>query len=143
MEMFQEKVRELVKRTGLNEGVCVFDMEHAKVDVFVNEGDWIQKRLPEIVGALDHLVKLIAYQQGLGPFFVDVNNYRREREALIVQLAKAAAKKASLARELVELPSMNAYERRIVHMELSVHPEVKTESEGEGNERRVVVKPIE
>jgi predicted RNA-binding protein Jag len=29
-----------------------------------------------------------------------------------------------------------------VHMELAVHPEVKTESAGEGKERYVVIKPI-
>ena len=38
---------------------------------------------------------------------------------------------------------MNAYERRLVHVELAVHPDVRTESEGDGRERCVVIKPIE
>ncbi|MST04322.1 MAG: hypothetical protein EXS49_02020, partial [Candidatus Pacebacteria bacterium] len=42
----------------------------------------------------------------------------------------------------VRLPAMNAYERRIVHTELAVRPDVKTESSGEGRERCVVIRPI-
>jgi predicted RNA-binding protein Jag len=38
---------------------------------------------------------------------------------------------------------MNSYERRIVHVELAIHPEVTTESMGVGKERYVIVKPIE
>ena len=37
---------------------------------------------------------------------------------------------------------MNAYERRLIHVEIANHPDLKTESIGEGRERRVVIKPI-
>jgi spoIIIJ-associated protein len=40
----------------------------------------------------------------------------------------------------VELTPMNAYERLIVHTVLSDSPNVKTESSGEGRNRRVVIK---
>jgi spoIIIJ-associated protein len=36
---------------------------------------------------------------------------------------------------------MNAHDRRVVHMALADHPEVTTESEGEGMARRVVIFP--
>jgi len=38
---------------------------------------------------------------------------------------------------------MSAYDRRIIHTELAAHPDVKTESAGEGKQRRVVVKYID
>jgi spoIIIJ-associated protein len=36
---------------------------------------------------------------------------------------------------------MSAHDRRVVHMALADHPEVTTESEGEGPARRVVIFP--
>ena len=79
---------------------------------------------------------------GIEPVVVDVNNYRRERERLIIELAKAAARRAIATKESVNLPAMNAYERRLIHAELSMRPDVATESVGEGKDRFVVVKAI-
>src|SRR3989344_2834422 len=70
---------------------------------------------------------------------VDINNYRKERERLIVELAKASARKAIVEKQPVELPPMNAYERRLVHVELASRPDAKTESVGEGATRRVSI----
>ncbi|PIZ47706.1 DNA-binding protein, partial [Candidatus Woesebacteria bacterium CG_4_10_14_0_2_um_filter_39_14] len=33
------------------------------------------------------------------------------------------------------------FERRIIHLALADHPEVETISEGEGNQRHIIVKP--
>ena len=43
--------------------------------------------------------------------------------------------------EPLHLPPMPPGERRIVHMPLKNHPRVTTESQGEGEERHVVVYP--
>ena len=92
---------------------------------------------------LDYLVKLMANKIGeASPFFVDINNYRRERENLILELARAAARKVIATKQEISLPAMNAYERRLVHLELVSRPDVKTESVGEGKSRYVVIKPI-
>jgi spoIIIJ-associated protein len=61
---------------------------------------------------------------------------------LIGELARAAAKKATATKTEISLPAMNSYERRLVHVELAVRPDVKTESAGEGKERYVIIKPI-
>jgi spoIIIJ-associated protein len=37
---------------------------------------------------------------------------------------------------------MSAYERRLVHMELSKNEKVETESVGEGENRKILVKPV-
>jgi len=142
-EEFQTQLKTLFERIGFHEPSLTFDFENRKVDVFIAEGEWFKKWLPSLVHDFDHVVKLLARKAGFENFFIDINNYRKERERLIVELAKAAARKASVGRELVRLPAMNAYERRLVHVELAVHPNVRTESEGEGKERCVIVKPIE
>jgi len=73
---------------------------------------------------------------------VDVNNYRSQRDEELKELARKAARQAAISKKPVALPAMNAYERKIVHLELALRPDVTTESEGEEPERRVVVKPI-
>jgi spoIIIJ-associated protein len=95
-----------------------------------------------MISDLEHLFRLLAKRQNHAGFFVDINNYRKERERIIAELAKAAARKAVMTKSEVRLPAMNAYERRLVHIELSIHPDVRTESEGEGQTRCVIIKPI-
>jgi len=142
MEQLQSQVKKLLELAGFEDPAINLDPETKKLEIFLNEGEWLKKWLPSLVTDLDHLIKLLVRKENLENLFIDINNYRKERERLIVELAKAAAKKAVSQKEMVKLPAMNAYERRLVHVELAIHPEVKTESEGEGRERCVVIKPI-
>lgn len=74
--------------------------------------------------------------------FLDINNYRKEREESIRFQARQAAKEVVLKKKPVVMEAMNAYERRLVHEELSTRPDVTTESLGKEPNRRVVVKPF-
>jgi len=51
------------------------------------------------------------------------------------------AQKVKFSNEAQSLPPMNSAERRMVHLALAENPEVETESEGDNDYRRVVVKP--
>ena len=69
---------------------------------------------------------------------------RRERrsgasEEQLIEQAKDAAKEVKKWGEPVTLPKMNAHDRRIIHITLENDPEIITESEGEGNLKKVVV----
>ena len=73
-------------------------------------------------------------------FLIDVNDFQVKR---IKDLQTKAIMMADRARSLqydVELTPMSAYERLIVHTTLQDQPQVKTESLGEGRNRRVVIK---
>lgn len=119
------------------------DTEGSRFSIFVNEGEGFKKLLPLFVTNLDHLVKLMGQKQkGETTVFIDINNYRKEREGIILEIARGAARKAVATKEEVALPIMNAYERRLIHVELASRPDIKTESVGEGKGRYVVVKPI-
>jgi spoIIIJ-associated protein len=100
------------------------------------------KNAARFLPALETALRLVAKRNNLFLLHADINNYRREREKLIIELARAAARKVLLTKQEVELPPMNAYERRLVHVELVSRPDIKTESIGEGTERKVVVKLI-
>lgn len=72
---------------------------------------------------------------------VNVGDYREKREEVLKRMALSAAQKAKFSQEPVTLPPLSGNERRIIHLALTDNPDVITESEGEGEERRVVVKP--
>ncbi len=73
---------------------------------------------------------------------VDVNDYRKEQVERLKQIALSAAQKAKLSGQPVALFPMTPFERRIVHLALGELDDVKTKSEGVGNQRYVVIQPI-
>jgi spoIIIJ-associated protein len=56
-------------------------------------------------------------------------------------LAERMAERVMEQGQPYPLEPMSPYDRRIVHMALAEHPQVMTESTGEGEERRVVIMP--
>ena len=73
---------------------------------------------------MNHMIQMVAKKNQAKTFFLDINNYRRDRENIITELARAAAKRVTATKEQVSLPAMNSYERRLVHVELAIHPDV-------------------
>jgi len=142
MDNLRLKIQKLFELMGFNEPTVSCDIDGNKIAIFVNEGDWFKEILPKLILETEHITRLMSKKESLDNVFVDINNYRKEREGLIINLANASARKALLSKEEIKLPPMNAYERRLVHLELSVRPDVKTESVGEGRERYVVVRPL-
>ena len=142
MEKIIETTKKMIELMGFSDASVEAEPEGRRVKIFINEGEWIKTWVPELVSDFEIILRLNAFKDKQETVFVDVNNYRKERERLIVEIAKAAARKALMSKAEVSLPSMNAYERRLVHTELSTRPDVKTESVGFGASRYVVVKPI-
>jgi len=142
MEQISEKIKKLLELSGLNDFEVSFNEQSKRFSVLIND-DLIAQDLPRFMEDFEYLVNLIAQRDIQQRVWLDVNNYRRERERLITELAKAAAHKAILDKKEIQLPPMNAYERRLVHMEIASHPDLKTESIGDGKERKVIIKPIE
>jgi len=98
----------------------------------------------ETIRAIDYLVKKIAEQKGVEDlrFLIDVNDYRIKQIEDLQSKAHIMAERAKSFQYDVELNPMSAYERLIVHVALSDIPEVKTESHGEGRNRRVVIRYV-
>lgn len=142
MEKLLETTKKILEMMGFSDWSAESETEGRRIRIFINEGEWIKAWIPKLISDFEILLRLIAKKENAEYIFVDVNNYRKERERLILEIAKAAAKKAVLTKTTVSLPAMNAYERRLVHAELSSRPDVKTESFGAGLERYVIVKPI-
>jgi spoIIIJ-associated protein len=143
MDNWESFIKQTLDLIGFKDYRLEIKIEERKGSVFIYEDvELLKENLPAIVEAINHLVQMVAKKNQVEAIFFDVNNYRHDRENLIAELARAAAKKASSTKTEVALPAMNSYERRLVHVELAIHPDVKTESAGEGKERYVIIKPI-
>lgn len=143
METWDAIIKTLLNGMGFEDYRLEVAEDGNRNSLFIYENEaFIREHLPMIVEAVNHFLQMVAKKNGAKPIFLDINNYRHEREGLIAELARAAAKKVSTTKQEVSLPAMNSYERRLVHVELAIHPEVMTESIGEGKERYIVIKPI-
>lgn len=72
---------------------------------------------------------------------VDVGGYKANRRKQLEILATKTAKDVARSRVQAKLRPMNAYERRIIHTKLAEWRDVSTISEGEGQDRHLVIKP--
>jgi spoIIIJ-associated protein len=72
---------------------------------------------------------------------VDVEGYLETRKKNLKKLAERMADKSNRIGKPVSLGQMSAYDRRIVHMTLKDHPDVRTKSRGEGHMRKLVIFP--
>ncbi len=72
---------------------------------------------------------------------VNIGDWRQKQEEQLVKLANQAATRATETGQPQYLYNLNATQRRIVHLALAENKAVETQSEGEGNERYLIVKP--
>lgn len=98
----------------------------------------------DTIHALDLLIKKIVEKSGIeNPLFlVDANDYRTRQIKELQQKALMMAERARSFQYDVELTPMTAYERLIIHTTLADLPDIKTESHGEGRNRRVVIRYV-
>ncbi len=72
---------------------------------------------------------------------LDIGNYYENHQRQLEILATKTAKEVAKTKIAVKLDPMNAFDRRIIHTKLSEWRDVITESEGDGEERALVIKP--
>lgn len=72
---------------------------------------------------------------------VDVGGYKKRRERSLESMAIDWGKQAVRTKTAVKVTDLNAYERKIVHNKLSTWKDVVTYSEGEGQDRVLIVEP--
>jgi spoIIIJ-associated protein len=98
-------------------------------------------RRGDTLSALQLVVALIvAKQTGQRErVVVDAEGYRERREENLRSLAQRVAQQVRRSRSPVALEPMPPNERRIIHMELAEDADLTTESDGEGDQRRIII----
>jgi spoIIIJ-associated protein len=90
-----------------------------------------------------YLVTLLVNKRvgGFNRVVVDVGGYKRRREEALLGLADRMAERVAQSHRPLPLEAMPPNERRVIHLALREHPDVYTESQGEGEARKVVIYP--
>ncbi|MBN1573538.1 MAG: KH domain-containing protein [Deltaproteobacteria bacterium] len=73
---------------------------------------------------------------------IDSEGYRSRREQSIRKIAISLGKKAKRLGKPVAAEPMGSVERRLFHLALKTDKELKTESRGEGEKRKVIIYPV-
>jgi len=93
--------------------------------------------------ALQELTRLtVAQQTGVRTrLMLDVGGYRAGRRTELSALAASSVSRVIDSGEMMRMTPMNAFERKIVHDVVTATDGVRSESEGEEPDRRVVILP--
>lgn len=104
---------------------------------------WVVGRRGQTLDALQYLLnRMLTQRLGEHPLVVvNADGYRERREASLVELAHRLSEKAQQEGKVVALNPMTARDRRVVHMALRDVAGVSTRSEGDGEERRLLIVP--
>ena len=96
-----------------------------------------------VLDALQELTRLaVAQSTGVrSRLMLDIGGYRAKRRADLSALAGEAARRVAQSRQPERLSPMNPFERKVVHDVITAVSGVRSESEGEEPNRRVVVLP--
>ncbi len=146
----RETLQELLERMRVKATVSVYRAQAADNEVApwvlqiegTDLGALIGKR-GETLAALQYITRLIASRelQRRANIIVDVEGYKVRREKQLRRLAQRMAEQAIQLGRTVALEPMPPYERRVVHLALRDHPQVTTQSVGEGDRRKVTIIP--
>jgi spoIIIJ-associated protein len=115
------------------------------VDIRGNDLSVLIGRRSETLSAFQYVASLIVGKetQQFIQLVVDVEGYRDRREKQLIQMAKRMAEQVAKSGRRQTLEPMPSSERRVIHIALRDHPDVKTESTGEEPYRKVVILPKE
>lgn len=96
-----------------------------------------------VLDALQELTRLaVAQSTGVrSRLMLDIGGFRAKRRADLSSLAGEAARRVATSRQPERLSPMNPFERKVVHDVVAAVAGVRSESEGEEPNRRVVILP--
>jgi spoIIIJ-associated protein len=144
-----ERARELVRRItaflGLRASVDVLEEDDVlRVAVSGPELGLFIGKHGQTIDAIQFLCAQAAFRgrEDRKRVIVDAGGYRERREAAVLRQADRGAADATRYGRAVELDSMPAFERKLVHTYLDGRADVETHSEGDEPFRRIVITPV-
>jgi len=92
---------------------------------------------------MQRLLKIILNKKLQKNFYLnlDINDYKSKKAEYLKVMARDLADEVALTKKAKVLMPMIAYERKIIHAELSQRQDITTESQGDGLERHIIINP--
>jgi len=147
LQTIEEEVRGLIEKLEMSGEVKVEQTEDSGeptiwVGVVVQEPKLLIGEKGQTLFELQHIVKLMLRKKIAEPFYLslDINEYKKNKEEYLRDIAQTTADEVVLFKKPKELPPMSGAERRIIHVALASREDVVSESIGEGQDRRVVIR---
>lgn len=136
----------VLERMGITADIDVKDDEdRVTLEIQTADSELVIGRRGVVMDALQHLVNKVVYKERSGertkPLVVDAGGFRDKQVERLRGLAQKMGEKALQTKQIVELQPMTAHDRRIVHMALAEIAGVSSRSEGEGEDRHILVVP--
>jgi len=149
-EIIKETVQALMEKMGFPADIEMQKIEEDGKEVVIcniktQESNFLIGQYGVNLQSLQHIARLLVKKKSEDriDFILDVNAYRQEKNNSIIKLAQEMAQQALSEGRAVVLRPMSPYERRLIHIELLKNSRVKTESIGDGEDRKVVIKPAD
>lgn len=144
-ENVEQFVKDLVDRSSLDLRVEVIEPEPDNIEVSFQGFDLplLLGHNAELLDALQYIARRAfaeAVASGIQIDF-DANGYRNARKEELQLMAQKAAERVKTSKVPFVFDPMSAQDRRAIHTALVDIQGIKTESEGEGQMRRVKVLP--
>ena len=136
-------LREVITLMGM-ENVTFSAVQKGEATIIRLDGEKLGAligRRGETMESLSYLASLVANRLE-GDYIklgLDVAGYRDKRESDLTALAQRIGAKVRKTGRSFAMEPMNPYERRIIHSAISKMEGVRSESKGEGRDRRVVI----
>jgi spoIIIJ-associated protein len=145
VEVAKEVLNNLLQLMKITAEVSVLEANTGELPVTFNiEGEDLGVligRRGQALTSLQYIVRLVVAEKLKVwiPVNVDIAGYKKRRYESLQNLALRLAEQVKRSRRLIMLEPMPADERRIIHLALSDHPDVTTQSMGEGDMRKVAI----
>ena len=144
LESMKGFLGDLIQQSGLDlQFSCEMEEDGIHVRLEGSDDSLVLADSARLLYAVNHLLNQIFFRKSEDGcnFWVDCEGYRSEREHELALLAKKAAEQVRLSGKEFSFQPLPASERRIIHLALADEPGVRTQSEGSGAHRCVVVLP--
>ncbi|MDK2949117.1 MAG: spoIIIJ-associated protein [Patescibacteria group bacterium] len=117
--------------------------ELINIDIQTSDAQTLIGRQGLVLSDIQLLLRKIIKKKTNEDFYisVDIDNYKKNKENYLKDLAWNIADEVLKTGQEKEIPLVSSFDRRIVHIELQQRNDVLTESIGDGEERRIIVKP--